>query len=71
MTDQPKKLGTIGRIDHGKTSLTAALVRVLASGVDVREGPPKARACPDGRRCLGFCESDGWCPGKARSEGAP
>lgn len=35
-----KRTGTIGHIDHGKTSLTAALVRVLAAGVDVREHRP-------------------------------
>lgn len=32
-----KKIGIIGHLDHGKTSLTAALVRVMAAGIPVRD----------------------------------
>lgn len=35
-----KKQITIGHVDHGGSSLTAALVKVLASGIHVEEGPP-------------------------------
>ena len=32
-----RRIGMIGHLDHGKTSLAAALVRVLAHGIRVRE----------------------------------
>ena len=48
-------IGTIGHVDHGKTTLTAAITRVLASAGDGREvsktndrGPDACNHDPDG-----------------------
>jgi translation initiation factor 2 gamma subunit (eIF-2gamma) len=53
------KLSKIGHMDHGRSSLTAALVRVVASGVDVRELAPSIPLhMPDDLVVVRNCDAD-------------
>lgn len=47
----PHNIGTIGHVDHGKTTLTAAIARVL----EIRRTCPH-RACPCPTDCRESCQ---------------
>ena len=61
-------IGTIGHVDHGKTTLTAAITKVLAERVEGNEKvdfenidkAPEERSCRLCKEHGYWCCSDGW-----------
>ena len=59
-------IGTIGHVDHGKTTLTAAITKVLAARVAGNEATDfenidKAPEERERKEHDHWCSSDGWC----------
>ena len=59
-------IGTIGHVDHGKTTLTAAITKVLAERVEgnTAENFEDIDKAPECRLCK---EHDHWCSSDGRS----